>query len=257
MKNLAIITARGGSKRIPKKNIKDFCGKPIISYSIKAALNSKIFDEVMVSTDDETIAQTAIKYGANVPFMRSKETSDDFATTADVLNEVLAEYKKRGRTFEYMCCIYPTAPFVTDEVLKKSFIYMQEKKADALNPVVRFSYPPQRAMVIQNDLLVFRDPKNFRTRSQDLEPWYHDAGQYYFWKVDKFKDGVIENTVPYILDDLHVQDIDNLDDWEIAELKYNVIVFRSNYSLLKYWGVLKLNSPKCFFKAEEMISDAC
>ncbi|MBO6178685.1 MAG: pseudaminic acid cytidylyltransferase [Selenomonadaceae bacterium] len=224
MSKIAIITARGGSKRIPKKNIKEFCGKPIIAYSIEAALKSELFDEVMVSTDDEEIANVARKYGANVPFMRSEKNSDDFATTADVLKEVIAEYKKRGQSFEYMCCIYPTAPFVTAKCLRESFDCMIEKNGNALNPVVRFSYPPQRSMVIENGFLVFRDPKNFRTRSQDLEAWYHDAGQYYFWKLDKFREGVIENTVPYILDDLHVQDIDNLDDWKLAELKYKMLV---------------------------------
>ena len=119
---VAIITARGGSKRIPKKNIKDFCGKPIISYSIEAALKSNLFAEVMVSTDDAEIAEIAKNYGATVPFMRSAKTSDDYATTADVLHEVLEEYSKRGKNFDYMCCIYPTAPFVTPEKLQRAFL---------------------------------------------------------------------------------------------------------------------------------------
>ena len=220
MSNIAIITARGGSKRIPRKNIRNFCGKPIISYSIKAALDSAIFDEVMVSTDDSEIAGIAQEYGAQVPFMRSAGTSDDYATTADVLQEVLAEYRKRDKYFEWMCCIYPTAPFVTAENLRKSFEYMKENHGDALVPVVRFSYPPQRCMFIKNDFLEFKWTEYIRSRSQDLEPLYHDAGQYYFWKVEKFAEGVIPKTVPFILNDLQVQDIDNLEDWKLAEIKY-------------------------------------
>ena len=126
MAMIAVITARGGSKRIPRKNIKDFLGKPIISYSIESALNSKLFDEVMVSTDDNEIAEVAKKYGANVPFMRSAKNSDDYASTADVLNEVLQEYAERGKNFEWMCCLYPTAPFVTADKLKKAFGYLEK-----------------------------------------------------------------------------------------------------------------------------------
>ena len=142
MKKIAIITARGGSKRIPRKNIRDFLGKPIMAYSIQAALDSGLFDEVMVSTDDEEIAQIARQYGANVPFMRSAAAANDFATTADVLNEVLGEYKKRGQTFDYMCCIYPCAPLVTGEKLRSAFAQMQEMGADSIFPTVRYSYPP-------------------------------------------------------------------------------------------------------------------
>ena len=120
MSSVAIITARGGSKRIPKKNIKDFCGKPIIAYSIEAALNAECFDEIMVSTDSREIAETAVRYGAKVPFMRSEKTSNDFAATADVIKEVLEEYEKLGKSFEWLCCIYPTAPFLKGEVLNAS-----------------------------------------------------------------------------------------------------------------------------------------
>ena len=220
MTNVAIITARGGSKRIPKKNIREFCGKPIMAYSIEAAKESGLFDEVMVSTDDEEIAGIAQRYGATVPFMRSAETSGDYATTADVLYEVLDAYKKCGRKFEWMCCIYPTAPFVTAQKLRKAFAYLQEHNADALFPVVKFSFPPQRCVLIENGFLKYKWPENVRARSQDLEPLYHDAGQFYFWRVDKFSEGMIENTVPFILDDLEVQDIDNLEDWKLAEMKY-------------------------------------
>lgn len=223
MANIAIITARGGSKRIPRKNIKDFCGKPIMVYSIETAKQSALFDEVMVSTDDDEIAEVARKYGANVPFMRSAATSNDYATTADVIREVLREYDKREKQFEWVCCVYPTAPFVTAKKLRDSFSYLREKNANALVPVVKFSYPPQRAMVIENGLLQYKSPENVRVRSQDLEPLYHDAGQYYFWKVDKFSEGIIDNTVPYILNEMEVQDIDNWEDWKLAENKYRII----------------------------------
>ena len=164
MSNIAIITARGGSKRIPKKNIKEFCGKPILAYSIEAALDAGIFDDVMVSTDSEEIADVARKYGASVPFMRSEKTSDDFATTNDVLIEVFDEYKKRGEEFDLAVCIYPTAPFVTAKKLKEACDKVEQEKADALTPVVRFSFPPQRASVIRDGVLVYQYPENARVR---------------------------------------------------------------------------------------------
>ena len=159
MSSLAIITARGGSKRIPRKNIKDFLGKPIIAYSIEAALGSGVFDEVMVSTDDKEIATIAEKFGAKVPFFRSEATSNDTATTNDVLMEVINEYEKRGKKFDYCACIYPTAPFVTSEKLKKANEMILSNKVDTLIPVVSFSYPPKRALVIRDERLVFKYPE--------------------------------------------------------------------------------------------------
>lgn len=223
MSNIAIITARGGSKRIPRKNIKEFCGRPILAYSIEAALKSKLFDEVMVSTDAIEIAEVAKQYGAKVPFFRSAKTSDDYATTADVLHEVLDEYKKRNREFEWMCCIYPTAPFVTAERLHLSFNMLEKQGADALVPVVRFSYPPQRCFVLKQGFVSYKWPEYIRSRSQDLEPFYHDAGQYYFWRVESFSEGIIPNTIPLVLDEAEVQDIDNLEDWNLAEMKYRIL----------------------------------
>ncbi len=222
-KRIAIITARGGSKRIPKKNIKEFCGKPILAYSIEAALASEMFDIVMVSTDDEEIGQTAVKYGAQVPFYRSGQTSNDYATTNDVLLEVLAEYEKRGEHFELGCCIYPTAPFVTSEKLKDAVNGLLESDADTLIPVTAFSYPPQRAMVIRKERLVFEYPEYLDSRSQDLEPHYHDAGQFYVFRTEAFQKNrrlMTGNILPLILSDMEVQDIDSLTDWEIAEIKY-------------------------------------
>src|SRR6187431_1986511 len=141
---IAIITARGGSKRIPRKNIKDFLGRPIIAYSIEAALASKLFDEVMVSTDDEEIAQVARSFGASVPFLRSSSASDDFATTAEVLQEVLASYKAIGKEYTSACCIYPTAPFVNAEALTKAYTLLTDKALDSVFPIQRFSFPIQR-----------------------------------------------------------------------------------------------------------------
>lgn len=226
MKNIAVITARGGSKRIPKKNIRDFLGKPIIAYSIEAALQSGLFTEVMVSTDSEEIAEVALSYGAKVPFMRSAKTSDDYATTKDVLTEVVKEYENLGQFFEWLCCIYPTAPFVTAQILKACMVELESKKADALTPVVRFSFPPQRAFVLDDDgRLLFKWPENAEKRSQDLEPFYHDAGQFYFMKAESLlaTDKTYKPPVAYVLDELYVQDIDNMDDWEIAEFKYNFL----------------------------------
>ncbi len=220
MSSVAIITARGGSKRIPRKNIKDFCGKPILAYSIEAARKSELFAEVMVSTDDEEIASVARSYGANVPFMRSAATSDDYATTADVLHEVLDGYKQRGQCFEWMCCIYPTAPFVTAEKLKNSFAQFEKSGLDGLMPVVRFSYPPQRCFILQEGKLVYKWPEYIHSRSQDLEPYYHDAGQYYFWRTEAFRTKKNLTMEPFFLSELEVQDIDNLDDWALAEIKY-------------------------------------
>lgn len=220
---LAIITARGGSKRIPNKNKKLFLGKPILCYSIEAALASGLFEEVMVSTDDEEIARIARDAGASVPFMRSERTANDFATTDDVLLEVLAEYEKRGENFAYMACLYPTAPFVTAEKLRNAFRILEEQNAAAVMPVVRFSFPPQRGMTVRDGRLVYCYPENAQKRSQDLEAMYHDCGQFYFYRTEAFLAGggdPVEGYVPIVMPETEVQDIDSPEDWEIAELKY-------------------------------------
>lgn len=226
-KIIAIITARGGSKRIPRKNIKEFCGKPIIEYSIEAALKSNIFDEVMVSTDDSEIAQIAINAGAKVPFFRSEATSNDFSTTRDVLIEVLTEYEKRGRTFDYMVCLYPTNPFITAQKLIEAFDILEREQCEEVIPVVRFSYPPQRAYVLdKSNNLKYKWEEYKNTRSQDLEPFYHDAGQFYCYNVRQYlmDNGNIEGKVcPIILSEYEVQDIDNMDDWKMAEMKYRFL----------------------------------
>lgn len=221
-KNLAMITARGGSKRIPRKNIKEFCGKPIIAYSIEAAKDAGVFDEIMVSTDDEEIARIAEQAGAKVPFMRSGENAGDYASTDDVLLEVLDRYRKQGREFETFCCLYPTAPFVTAEKLQKAMQMLE--KADSVMPVVAFSYPPQRCVVLnEQGELRMKWPEHAKTRSQDLEPYYHDCGQFYCCRTKPFLEyGTTDlpHMVPFFVSELEVQDIDNQDDWEIAELKY-------------------------------------
>lgn len=226
MKTLAIITARGGSKRIPRKNIKDFNGKPIMAYSVEAALASKVFDTVMISTDDEEIAAIGQKYGAEVPFYRSEKTSSDFATTTDVILEVLEEYEKRGQHFDIACCIYPTAPFVTGDRLAQAVKALEDSDADTVIPVVDFSYPPQRALVIEDERLKFKYPEYLVSRSQDLEKHYHDAGQFYVFRTERFKVNrniMLGNIIPLILDEMEVQDIDNETDWKLAELKYSMI----------------------------------
>ena len=224
--NIAIITARGGSKRIPHKNRKEFCGKPIIEYSIEAAKQAGIFDTVMVSTDDNKIAEIAKNAGAEVPFMRSAETSNDYATTADVLMEVLEMYKERGIRYENACCIYPTAPFVTGDKLRRAMDMLVKEKKDSVMPVVPFSFPPLRGMVINDGKLEYKWQEYALKRSQDLDEIYHDCGQFYVFRVKSFekeKKLVTDNTTGMIISELEVQDIDNETDWELAEMKYRLL----------------------------------
>lgn len=227
MKPYAIITARGGSKRVPKKNIRDFCGKPIIAYSIQAALDSQLFNEIMVSTDSEEIAEIAQKFGAVVPFMRTEKTSNDFADTTDVLNEVIEMYSKRGVSFSEFCCIYPTAPFITPTKLKESYLLLQDKDIFNVIPMTAFSFPPQRGMILDNDNFVSPvDLKGINARSQDLPVIYHDCGQFYWIKTEKYlenKDILNNHTKPYFISELEVQDIDNESDWKLAEMKYRLM----------------------------------
>lgn len=223
-KPYAIITARSGSKRVPKKNIRDFCGKPIIAYSIEAAIESELFDEVMVSTDSEEIAEIAKKYGAVVPFMRSEKTSNDYADTTDVLNEVIEMYKEYGVIFDELCCIYPTAPFITPGKLKESYRLLQDVDVFNVISIVGFSFPPQRGMILNdNNFIEPVDLEGINSRSQDLPIIYHDCGQFYWMKTEKYlknNDILNNHTRPYFISELEVQDIDNETDWKLAELKY-------------------------------------
>ncbi|WP_375580228.1 pseudaminic acid cytidylyltransferase [Marivirga tractuosa] len=227
MSNLCIIPARGGSKRIPRKNIKDFLGKPIIAHSIETALKSDLFDEVMVSTDDPEIAEIAQKFGAKVPFMRSTENADDFATTSVVLIEVLEEYKVKGKEYDYACCIYPTAPLIKADKLKVGFEKLIDGNFSTVFSSVEFSYPIWRGLKkTNNDEFKMVWPENLDKRSQDLEAVYHDAGQWYWFNVESFKkDKTLfgDRTSCIVLGATEVQDIDTLVDWKLAELKYELL----------------------------------
>ncbi|MBD2703682.1 pseudaminic acid cytidylyltransferase [Spirosoma sp. BT702] len=225
MSNVAIITARGGSKRIPRKNIRPFLGRPIIAYVIETALASHLFDEVMVSTDDEEIADVARQYGASVPFLRAAVTSDDFATTGDVLNEVLSDYKQTGKVFDFACCLYPTSPFITSDLLQRAFTLLTEKQFDTVYPVQHFGFPIQRAVMLKDGQVEWFQPEHALTRSQDLEPAYHDAGQFYFFNVAAFQRKqllITDNSGGIVIYEMAAHDIDNETDWQVAELKYKI-----------------------------------
>lgn len=225
-KQLAMITARGGSKRIPRKNIRPFCDRPILCYSIEAAQSSGVFDEIMVSTDDPEIAEIAREYGAKVPFFRSPATANDYASTDDVIREVLQTYLSMGQDFDAFCCIYPTAPFVTGKRLKEAMELLGH--ADSVMPVVPFSYPPQRGLLISEAGFLERQfPEYALTRSQDLPKIYHDCGQFYACRTKAFFDeGTtdVKGLIPLVLSEMEVQDIDTLEDWELAEIKYQKLI---------------------------------
>ncbi len=225
-KPYGIITARGGSKRIPKKNIRDFLGKPIIAYSIEAALESSLFEEVMVSTDSREIADIAKKYGATVPFLRSEKTSNDYADTTDVLTEVIGMYRECGVEFDEFCCIYPTAPFITARKLQESYRLLQEDGVYNVIPMVAFSFPPQRGMTLSGRFLKPVDREGINARSQDLPEIFHDCGQFYWIKTAEFLkdcDILSNHTRPYPVSELETQDIDNESDWKLAEIKYQLM----------------------------------
>lgn len=227
MPNICIIPARGGSKRIPRKNIMNFLGKPIIAYSIEAAVDSGLFDEVMVSTDDIEIADISSKYGAKIPFLRSKENSNDYAGTFDVIKEVIDKYKNLGSNFTYGCCIYPTAPFVTADKLKEAALLLERNCFDSVFPMIQYSYPIQRSLVI-NDMgkIRMKFPEYYTIRSQDTEPTYHDAGQFYYFDTKIIDDGNslwTNNSGGIIISPIEGQDIDNLEDWEIAKMKFKIL----------------------------------
>ncbi len=225
-KNIAIIPARGGSKRIPRKNIKNFLGKPIIAYSIEAALKSNLFDEVMVSTDDKEIAEIAVKYGAKVPFFRSKETANDYAGLTDVIIEVLNKYKEQNIIYDNLCCILATAPFLTQKDLINSYNKLIKSTFDSVFPVVRYSFPIQRAMQFEGENIKMIWPENLTKRSQDLKPSFHDAGLFYWAKTNIILEQNklwTDNTTAIEISEQKAQDIDTSEDWEIAELKYKLI----------------------------------
>jgi pseudaminic acid cytidylyltransferase len=226
MSNLCIIPARGGSKRIPRKNIKNFLGKPIISYSIKAAAESNLFDEIMVSTDDDEIAGIAYKNNASVPFLRSEKNANEFATLADVIIEVVAQYTAIGKNFDKICCILPTAPMINCQRIIEAYNLLLSGNFNSVCPVVEFSYPILRSLEITEDnRLQMNWPEYLKTRSQDLKPAYHDSGSFYWVKTDAL---LSENTLfcinggAIVLSEMEVQDIDSETDWKLAEIKYKL-----------------------------------
>lgn len=226
--NLCIIPARGGSKRIPRKNIKNFLGKPIIGYSIEAALQSDLFDEVMVSTDDKEIAEIAKNLGAKVPFLRSPNNSSDFATTADVLLEVIQAYKNVNKYFQRACCIYPTAPFTTPKMIEEGYVLLNKNFVDSVLPVTEFGYPIHRSLEFEPETARIRMslPENIQSRSQDFKKKYHDSGQWYWINIKSFLDQksiFMNESRALILNRNLVQDIDTEEDWKIAEFKYAYI----------------------------------
>ena len=224
---LCVIPARGGSKRIPRKNIKEFFGQPIISYSIKVAIASKCFDRVIVSTDDAEIAEVAKSFGADIPFMRSKQLSDDYVGTGSVSKHAIEWCESQGQAVSDVCCLYATAPFVQAGAINKAYQQMTLEKADYCFTVTNFVFPIQRAIKItENNRLDMFYPSNYAHRSQDLEDAWHDAGQFYWGKAEAFKQQKIifsKDSTPYILPSYLVQDIDTLEDWKRAELMYQVL----------------------------------
>jgi pseudaminic acid cytidylyltransferase len=226
MKRIAIIPARGGSKRIPRKNIKDFLGKPIITYSIQAAIDSGLFDEIMVSTDDEEIALVAKRYGADVPFLRSVKNSGDNASTVDVLIEVIEWYKTQGEKFDFGCCIYATAPLAQIKRIKQGWDLICTGDYHTVFPITRYSSPIWRSLNITDGKAKMIWPENLTKRSQDLPLAFHDAGQWYWFDVNRFlqiKQLWTDNTFGLEIDELEVQDIDNESDWRLAEMKFRIM----------------------------------
>ncbi|EAZ98226.1 pseudaminic acid cytidylyltransferase [Marinobacter sp. ELB17] len=224
---VAIIPARGGSKRIPRKNIREFCGKPMIAWSIEAALSSGCFDRVIVSTDDDEIAEVAKKYGAEVPFVRSPELSDDHTGTIPVIRHAVDRLNQHGVLVEYACCIYATAPFIAVEDIQRGFRLMQQQSSDYAFSVTSYAFPIQRAICITpTDRIAMFSPEHFNTRSQDLEEAWHDAGQFYWGTAEAWLQEralFSEQAIPVKLPRHRVQDIDTPEDWSRAEWMFKAM----------------------------------
>lgn len=223
---IAIIPARGGSKRIPRKNIRSFMGKPIISYSIQAAIDSQLYDQVLVSTDDDEIASVANHYGAKTPFMRPAEISDDHATTDSVLLHAISWLEKNDLRYKYATCIYPTAPLIKGMYLAEALEILIKKNATSVFPVTTFAYNIFRSLkLVDNNRLELIWPENATKRSQDFITAYHDAGQFYWFDIEKYKKSgslFSEDSYPIHLPRYVVQDIDSMEDWEMAERLFKV-----------------------------------
>ena len=224
---LCVIPARGGSKRIPRKNIKEFFGQPMIAYSIKAAIASECFDEIIVSTDDIEIAEIAKSFGVSVPFMRPNALANDHTATIPVIKHAIEWFNAQGQSPSEVCCLYATAPFVRPDAIRKAYEQMKREKADYCFTATSFAFPIQRAIkTTQENRVEMFYPHHFETRSQDLEESYHDAGQFYWGKAVAFKQQkplFSKSATPYILPQYLVQDVDTLEDWKRAELMYQVL----------------------------------
>lgn len=223
--NVAIIPARGGSKRIPQKNIKEFCGKPMIAWSIEAALKSNCFEKVVVSTDNAKVAKIALSFGAEVPFFRPLELSDDYTGTIPVIRHALEWLVKNGEQLKYACCIYATAPFITPQDIERGLNILMKKSSEYAFSVTSYPFPIQRAVrITPSERVEMLQPDFFNTRSQDLEHTYHDAGQFYWGKLDSWLAGKTifsSASAPVLLPRHQVQDIDTMEDWLRAELMFN------------------------------------
>jgi N-acylneuraminate cytidylyltransferase len=227
MKPIAIIPARGGSKRIPRKNIKLMGGKPLINIAIEIAGKSGIFDQIIVTSDDDEIRQIAKEAGAFVPFIRPAELSDDFTPTKPVIQHAILEMEKQGLIPSYVCCIYPSAIFVSSDDYKDSFKQiMASSEINAMSTITKYQHPIQRALKLDSTRNInFKEPKNTLTRTQDLEDYFHDAGQFYWATRERWLDmsAILANSLGYIIDSWKVQDIDTQEDWDRAEIIYNSI----------------------------------
>ncbi|MEJ1224833.1 pseudaminic acid cytidylyltransferase [Pseudomonas sp. CCNWLW56] len=224
---LAVIPARGGSKRIPRKNIKMFCGKPMIAWSIKAALDSGCFDKVIVSTDDEEIAGIARTYGADTPFMRPAELSDDYTGTIPVMQHAIKQLQAEGGDVHQVCCLYATAPFVTAEDLRKGLAILEQTRSQYAFSVTSYAFPIQRAVrLTESGRVEMFNAEYFNTRSQDLEESYHDAGQFYWGLANAWLTGKMiftPESTAVLLPRYRVQDIDTPEDWIRAEWMYKAL----------------------------------
>ena len=225
--NICVIPARGSSKRMPLKNIKIFNGKPIIAYSIEAALKSNCFNHVIVSTDDDQIAEVAKKYGAQVPFIRPAELSNDYIGTIPVIQHTIEWFENNNNSIKNVCCLYATAPFIQPKVLSRAYQQFKDLNSDYCFSVTSFVFPIQRAIkLVKKNKVSMLYPEYFNIRSQDLEEAYHDAGQFYWGKAQAFIDELpifSEVASPYILPRYLVQDIDTMDDWLRAEAMYKAL----------------------------------
>lgn len=223
MKNLCIIPARGGSKRIPRKNVKPFMGKPMVAYSIENALATGLFEEVMVSTDDPEIVEVAKQYGASVPFLRTEKTANDYATLADVIREVLEMYAQQGKHFDNICLLLATSPLLESKSINEAYDKLINSEFTTILPIVQFSYPILRSYNMnENGEITWNWPEYAKTRSQDLQPAYHDSGTFYWHKVAPWLEGKVSRG-GIVVDEDTVQDIDTEQDWRMAELKYKII----------------------------------